>query len=68
MQYGIVKKWDAAKGFGFIVSDDDEELFVHKSDIDVTVPNRQLKTGQRVAFDVVREMKGDRAVRVRAAK
>ncbi|MCI0697540.1 cold shock domain-containing protein [candidate division KSB1 bacterium] len=68
MQYGTVKKWDAAKGFGFIVSDDDEELFVHKSDLDVTVPNRQLKNGQRVAFDIVREMKGDRAVRVRAAR
>jgi CspA family cold shock protein len=68
MQYGTVKKWDAAKGFGFIVSDDDEELFAHKSDLDVTVPNRQLKVGQRVAFDIVRDMKGDRAVRVRAAK
>ena len=68
MQYGTVKKWDAAKGFGFIVSDDDEELFVHKIDLDVTVPNRQLKNGQRVAFDIVREMKGDRAVRVRAAR
>ncbi|MGH7598375.1 MAG: cold-shock protein [bacterium] len=68
MQYGIVKKWDATKGFGFIVSDDDEELFVHKSDLDATVPNRQLKNGQRVAFDVVREMKGDQAVRVRVAK
>jgi cold shock CspA family protein len=43
-------------------------LFVHKSDLDATVPNRQLKNGQRVAFDVVREMKGDRAVRVRVAK
>jgi CspA family cold shock protein len=68
MQYGTVKKWDAAKGFGFITSDDDEELFVHKSDLDVTVPGRQLKVGQRVAFDVVREMKGDRAVRVRVVK
>ena len=68
MQYGTVKKWDAAKGFGFITSDDDEELFVHKSDLDVTVPNGQLKIGQRVAFDVVREMKGDRAVRVRVSK
>ena len=64
MQYGTVKKWDAAKGFGFITSEDDEELFVHKSDLDVTVPNKQLKVGQRVAFDVVSEMKGDRAVRV----
>jgi CspA family cold shock protein len=68
MQYGTVKKWDATKGFGFIESDDDEELFVHKSDLDATVTNKQLKAGQRVAFDVVREMKGDRAVRVRVAK
>ncbi len=68
MQYGTVKKWDATKGFGFILSDDDDELFVHKSDLDITVPNKQLKIGQRVGFDVVREMKGDRAVRVRVAK
>lgn len=68
MQFGTVKKWDAAKGFGFIVSDDDEELFVHASDIEASVPGRKLKAGQRVGFDVVREMKGDRAVRVRLAK
>ncbi len=68
MQYGTVKKWDAAKGFGFIVSDDDDELFVHKSGLDVTVPDQKLKVGQRVAFDVMREMKGDRAVRVKIAK
>ena len=68
MQYGTVKKWDATKGFGFILSDDDDELFVHKSDLDITVPNKQLKIGQRVGFDVVREMKGDRAIRVRVAK
>jgi CspA family cold shock protein len=68
MQFGTVKKWDAAKGFGFIVSDDDDELFVHKSDLDATVPNKQLKVGQRVAFDIVREMKGDRAVRVKVAR
>lgn len=68
MQYGIVKKWDVTKGFGFILSDNDDELFVHKNDLDLTVPNKQLKVGQRVGFDVVREMKGDRAVRVRIGK
>lgn len=68
MQFGTVKKWDATKGFGFILSDDDDELFVHKNDLDVTVPNKQLKVGQRVGFDVAREMKGDRAVRVRVAR
>lgn len=65
MQYGTVKMWDETKGFGFIVSDDDEELFVQKSDLEPTVPGRRLRTGQRVGFDVRREMKGDRAIHVR---
>ncbi len=68
MQYGTVKMWDDGKGYGFIVSDDDEELFVHVSDLDVTVPGKRLREGQRVAFDVRREMKGDRAIRVRLVK
>ncbi len=68
MQYGTVKQWDHSRGFGFIVSDDDEELFVHVSDLDITLKNRGLRPGQRVAFDVRREMKGDRAVNVRPAK
>ncbi|MDQ7066214.1 MAG: cold shock domain-containing protein [candidate division KSB1 bacterium] len=68
MHYGTVKMWDANKGFGFIVSDDDDELFVHVSDLDVTVRDKRLKPGQRVAFDIQREMKGDRAVRVRVLK
>ncbi|MDZ7262237.1 MAG: cold shock domain-containing protein [candidate division KSB1 bacterium] len=65
MQYGTVKMWDATKGYGFIISDDDEELFVHVNDLDVTVKNKRLREGQRVAFDVWRDMKGDRAVHVR---
>ncbi len=68
MQYGHVKKWEASKGYGFIVSDDDEELFVHISDLDVTIKEKRLRAGQRVAFDVRREVKGDRAVRVKIVK
>ncbi len=68
MQYGTVKKWDTSKNFGFIVSDDDEELFVHVNDLDATVQPKRLVPGQRVGFDIVREMKGDRAVRVKLAK
>ncbi len=68
MQYGTVKRWDPVKGFGFITTDEDEDLFVHAHDLDASVPGRQLKPGQRVGFDVRREMKGDRAVRVRVMK
>lgn len=65
MQYGTVKMWDAGKGFGFIVSDDDQELFVHVNDLDVRVKEKRLREGQRVGFDVKRDMKGDKAVHVR---
>ena len=65
MQYGYVKMWDSSKGFGFIVSDDDDELFVHVSDLDISVKERRLKEEQRVAFDIKSDFKGDKAVNVR---
>jgi cold shock protein len=68
MEYGTVKSWDAAKGFGFINSDDDDDLFVHADDLDVTVRDKRLRPGQRVAFDVKSEHKGDKAVRVRIVR
>ena len=68
MEYGTVKLWENSKGYGFIVSDDDEELFVHVSGLDVTIPGQRLRPGQRVAFDIRSDMKGDRAVNVRPAR
>ena len=65
MQYGTVKMWNSAKGFGFIVSDDDEELFVHAGDLHITVKDKRLHEGQRVGFDMRQEMKGDKAINVR---
>lgn len=65
MKYGTVRMWDPGKGYGFIISDNDEDLFVHVSDLDPRVKGGRLKEGQRVAFDMRREIKGDRAVNVR---
>ncbi|NOZ62145.1 MAG: cold shock domain-containing protein [Calditrichaeota bacterium] len=65
MQYGYVKMWDSNRGFGFIVTEDDDELFVHVSGLDITVKDKRLRENQRVAFDVKSDMKGDRAVNVR---
>lgn len=67
MQYGTVKMWDSAKGFGFIISDDDEDLFVHANDLDISIKAKKLSEDQRVKFDVVSDMRGDKAVRVRLA-
>ncbi len=68
MQYGTVKMWDSGKGFGFIVSDDDDELFVHVMDLGAAVKEKRLYEGQRVGFDIRREMKGDKAINVRVMR
>lgn len=67
MQYGTVKKWDPIKGYGFITTDDDEDLFVNIHDLDITLKKRGLKVGDRVKFDVRSDLKGEKAVNVRLA-
>jgi CspA family cold shock protein len=68
MQNGVVKKWDRHKGFGFIESEDGDEIFVHMSDLHITVILKRLAEGQHVSFDIRSDMKGDRAVNVRVIK
>ena len=68
MQYGYVKMWDSAKGFGFIVTQDEDELFVHVNDLDITVKEKKLRVGQKVAFDIRQEFKGDKAIHVRVVR
>jgi CspA family cold shock protein len=65
MQTGTVKMWDASKGFGFITTEDDDDLFVHLSDLHISVNNQRLSEGQAVKFDIRRDMKGDRAINVK---
>ena len=67
MQTGTVKMWDPAKGFGFIVTNNDEELFVHNTNLHPSVRGGRLREGQKVKFDVRSDMKGDRAINVRLA-
>ena len=45
----VVKRFFAAKGFGFIEADGGEELFVHQSQIQ-SDGFRKLITGQKVSF------------------
>ena len=67
MQTGTVKMWDATKGFGFITTDDDDDLFVHTGDLHPSIREKRLREGQRVKFDVRRDMKGDKAINVKPA-
>ncbi len=67
MQYGVLKHWDASKGYGFITMADDTDLFVHRSDLDVTLLASAMVPGLKVKFDIKSDMKGDKAIRVRKA-
>ena len=49
---GTVKWFNAKKGFGFIVTDDGREVFVHYTDI-LTDGFRNLYEGETVTFNVV---------------
>ena len=65
MTRGVVKEYDRLKGFGFIAGDDGEDYFVHVSGLRENLKGRGLKGGQKVSFDIDRDIKGARAVNVR---
>jgi len=67
MKTGTVKEYDQSKGFGFIESDDGDELFVHVSGLRVDLKEQGLRQGLRVQFDVQYDVKGDRAINVKSA-
>lgn len=58
MQTGIVKWFNNAKGYGFILPDEGEgDIFVHYSSIEMD-GYKTLKAGQLVAFSTVPGPKG----------
>ena len=65
MATGKVKWYDATKGFGFILSETGEDIFVHRSGIDRSI--YQLDEGQEVEFDTKDGEKGTVAVNVKIA-
>ncbi len=67
MATGKVKWFNDAKGFGFIVRQDGEDLFVHHTAI-VADGFRSLAEGQEVEFDVTQGPKGLQATNVRLSK
>jgi cold shock protein len=64
MPTGSVKWFDAKKGFGFILSPEGEDVFVHFSSIEGD-GFRVLKDGETVEYDMERSDKGLSAQHVR---
>lgn len=66
MSEGTVKWFNDAKGFGFIQTDDGQDVFVHQTEIQMD-GFRTLPQGSRVQFEITQGPKGPKATAVRAA-
>jgi len=64
MKNGVVKWFNAEKGFGFISVEGDDDVFVHFSAIEKD-GYKTLEEGQEVEFEVVDGAKGPQAANVR---
>jgi CspA family cold shock protein len=60
---GRVKWYDAAKGFGFVTSDEGGDVFLPKGALPTGTAD--LKAGQRLEFGVVDSRKGAQAMSVK---
>lgn len=63
MKTGTVKWFDSTKGFGFIKSDEGNDVFVHFSAI-LSNGFKTLEEGQKVSFEVVDGARGPQAANV----
>jgi CspA family cold shock protein len=62
---GVVKSFNATKGYGFIVNDGDgKSVFVHYSAI-VADGYKKLDAGDKVEYDVEESERGPRATNVK---
>jgi CspA family cold shock protein len=66
-QHGVVVKWDAEKGYGFIRPDGtkgttDQDVFVHVRNVE---GRRNLTPGQGASYHLTRTDKGLAAINVR---
>ena len=64
MPKGKVKWFNATKGFGFISTDEGEDVFVHYTALEDNGEFRTLDEGQEVEFEVVEGTKGPQASNV----
>ena len=67
MTKGTVKWFNATKGYGFISTEEGEDVFVHFSALPATGEFRTLDEGQEVEFEITEGEKGPQASKARGA-
>jgi CspA family cold shock protein len=64
MPKGKVKWFDNSKGYGFIQSEDGNDVFVHYSEVQGDDYRKSLDEDQEVEFSIKQGPKGDQAANV----
>lgn len=64
MTKGTVKWFNATKGYGFISTEEGEDVFVHFTALQDTGEFRTLDEGQEVEFEITEGEKGPQASNV----
>ena len=64
MAHGKVKWFNREKGYGFIVTDEGQDVFVHRTALKEGGRTQTLKEGDRVSFDIAEGDRGPKAVNV----
>jgi CspA family cold shock protein len=69
MRTGSIVRLVRDRGFGFIRTDDGQEVFFHATGVSGGIPYDNLTEGQVVSFDVERDTRGrgERAINVQQA-
>jgi CspA family cold shock protein len=60
---GTVKWYDRVKGYGFLQTEDQKDIFIHRSGLEA--PQTVLETGQAVEFEIEMREKGPVAIKVK---
>lgn len=61
---GVVKWYDNERGFGFISTNDGNDVFLHHSQVKEKSHNKDMHEGEEVSFDIIEDAKGPTAINV----
>ena len=64
MAKGKIKFWNPGKGYGFIQTEDEKDIFFHVEDF----KELKLDLKQEVEFEVKEDKKGNKAVNIKRIK
>jgi cold shock protein len=59
---GVVKWFDNERGFGFISTNEGNDVYIHHSQIKEKGKDKDIHEGESVSFDIVRNEKGLSAI------